>query len=150
MRFMIIRKADKATEAGVLPSTELITAMMKYNEDLVKAGAMLAGEGLQPSSKGARIKFSGGNPTVIDGPFIEAKELIAGFTMIQATSKEEAIEWVKRWPTLDADGEVEIELRQVYEAEDFGAEFTPTLREAEEHMRQQIIASGEQFCRKSS
>jgi hypothetical protein len=137
MRFMIIRKADKNTEAGVLPSTELIAAMMKYNEELVQAGVMLAGEGLQPSTKGARIKFSAGKPTVLDGPFAETKELMAGFTMIQVKSKQEAIEWVKRWPALDGDGAVELELRQVYEMEDFGDEFTPELRSAEEHLRQQ-------------
>ncbi|SIO59334.1 Uncharacterized conserved protein [Singulisphaera sp. GP187] len=142
MRFMIIRKADKQTEAGVLPSEELLTAMVKYNEELVKAGVMLAGEGLQPSSKGARIKFSGGKPTVVDGPFAETKELIAGFTMIEVKSKEEALEWVKRWPALDGDGAVELELRQVFEASDFGAEFTPELREAEERMRDQLLQSG--------
>jgi hypothetical protein len=137
MRFMIIRKADAETEAGVMPSEQLIAAMMKYNEELVKAGAMLAGEGLQPSSKGARVKFSGGKPAVIDGPFTETKELIAGFTMIQAKSREEAIEWVKRWPAIDGHGEAEIEIRQVFEAEDFGAEFTPELREQEERLRAQ-------------
>jgi len=137
MRFMIIRKADKNTEAGTLPSTELITAMMKYNEEMIQAGIMLAGEGLQPSVKGARISFSGGKPTVMDGPFAETKELMAGFTMIQVKSKQEAIEWVKRWPALDGDGAVELELRQVYEAEDFGAEFTPELRETEERLRRQ-------------
>jgi hypothetical protein len=140
MRFMIIRKADKNTEGGVLPSTELIAAMMKYNEELVQAGVMLAGEGLQPSAKGARIKFSAGKPTVLDGPFAETKELMAGFTMIQVKSKQEAIEWVKRWPALDGDGAVELELRQVYEMEDFGDEFTPELRSAEEHLRQQSTA----------
>jgi hypothetical protein len=137
MRFMIIRKADAETEAGVMPSEQLIAAMMKYNEELVKAGAMLAGEGLQPSSKGARVKFSGGKPAVIDGPFTETKELIAGFTMIQAKSREEAIEWVKRWPAIDGHGEAEIEIRQVFEADDFGAEFTPELREQEERLRAQ-------------
>ena len=101
MRFMLIRKADKDTEAGVMPSEELLTAMLKYNEELVKAGVMLQGEGLQPSSKGARVRFSSGKPIVIDGPFTETKELIAGFTMIQVKSKEEAIEWVKRWPAID-------------------------------------------------
>ncbi|WP_211461843.1 YciI family protein [Collimonas silvisoli] len=140
MRFMIIRKADKNTEAGALPSTELIAAMMKYNEELVQAGVMLAGEGLQPSAKGARIKFSAGKPTVLDGPFAETKELMAGFTMIQVKSRQEAIEWVKRWPVLDGDGAVELELRQVYEMEDFGAEFTPELRSVEEHLRQQSAA----------
>jgi hypothetical protein len=137
MRFMIIRRADKDTEAGVLPKEELIAAMMKYNEELVKAGVMLQGEGLQPSSKGARVKFSKGKPSVIDGPFTETKELIAGFSMIQVRSKEEAIEWVKRWPAIDAGGEVEIEIRQVFEAEDFGPEFTPELRKQEERLRAQ-------------
>jgi hypothetical protein len=134
---MIIRKADKETEAGVLPSTELLAAMMKYNEELVKAGVMLQGEGLQASSKGARVKFSKGKPTVIDGPFTEAKELIAGFTMIQVKSKEEAIEWVKRWPALDGHGEVEIEIRQVFEADDFGPELTPEIRKQEQRLRAQ-------------
>ncbi|AMP06394.1 YciI family protein [Collimonas pratensis] len=137
MRFMIIRKADKATEAGEMPSEELLTAMIKYNEEMIQAGVMLAGEGLQPSAKGARIKFSGGKPTVLDGPFAETKELIAGFTMIQVKSKQEALEWVKRWPPLDANGGVELELRQVFEAEDFGDELTPELREAEERLRRQ-------------
>ncbi len=116
---MIIRKADKNTEAGVMPSEELLAAMANYNEELVKAGVMLQGDGLQPSSKGARVKFSGGKPTVIDGPFTEAKELIAGFTMVDAKSKEEAIEWVKRWPPIDGDGNVELEIRQVFELSDF-------------------------------
>ncbi len=140
MRFMIIRKADKETEAGALPSKELIDAMMKYNEEMVKAGVMLQGDGLRASSKGARVKFKGGKPTVIDGPFAEAKELIAGFSMIQVKSKEEAIEWVKRWPAIDGHGEVEIEIRQVFEAEDFGPEFTPELRETEERLRAQMDA----------
>ena len=109
--------------------------MIQYNDEMVKAGVMLAGEGLQPSSKGARVKFSKGKPTVIDGPFTETKELIAGFSMIQVKSKEEAIEWVKKWPAADANGEVEIEIRQVYEAEDFGEGFTPELREKEERQR---------------
>jgi hypothetical protein len=135
MRFMIIRKADKNTEAGVLPRQELLAAMMKYNEELVKAGVMLQGEGLQPSSKGTRVKLTAGKPTVVDGPFTETKELIAGFTMIQVRSKDEAIEWVKRWPV--EDGDVELEIRQVFEAEDFGAEFTPELREQEERLRAQ-------------
>jgi hypothetical protein len=115
--------------------------MMRYNEEMVKAGVMLAGEGLQPSSKGARVKFKGGKPTVIDGPFAETKELIAGFSMIRVKSREEAIEWLKRWPTEDANGEVELELRQVYEAEDFGEEFTPELRRHEEMLRQQAAAN---------
>ena len=138
MRFMIIRKADKETEAGVLPSTELLAAMTQYNEEMVKAGVMLQGEGLHASSKGARVKFSSGKPTVIDGPFAETKELIAGFTMIQVRSKEEAIEWVKRWPSIDGHGEVELEIRQVFEAEDFGPEFTPELRELEERQRARL------------
>ena len=140
MRFMILRMADKNTEAGVMPSEKLFAAMGQYMEDLTKAGVLLAAEGLQASSKGARIKFSRGKPTVIDGPFADAKELIAGFCLIQAKSKDEAIEWVKRWPALDGDGEVEIEIRQVFEAEDFGPEFTPELRKAEERMRAQAAA----------
>jgi len=134
---MLMVKANKDTEAGVLPSEKLLTEMGKYNEELVKAGVMLAGEGLQPSSKGARVKFSGTKRTVIDGPFAEAKELIAGFWLIQAKSKEEAIEWVKRCPN-PMEGESEIEIRQVYEASDFGDEFTPELREAEERMREHM------------
>ena len=141
MRFMIMIKADKNTEAGVLPDEKLLTEMGKYNEELVKAGIMLAGEGLHPSSKGARVKFSGDKRTVIDGPFTEAKELIAGFWLIQVKSKEEAIEWVKRCPNPMA-GESEIEIRQVFEAEDFGAEFTPELREQEERLRSQIGEKG--------
>ncbi len=137
MRFMLIRKADKETEAGVLPSTELIEEMTKYNQALHEAGMLLGGEGLHPSARGAKVKFSGGKPTVIDGPFTEAKELIAGFTLIQAKSREEAIEWVKRWPALDAGGNVEIEIRQVFDADDFGEAFTPELREAEERMFQE-------------
>ena len=135
MRFMIIRKADRNTEAGVLPTQELLAAMMKYNEELVKAGVMLQGEGLQPSSKGTRVKLTDGKPVVTDGPFTETKELIAGFTMIQVRSKEEAVEWVKRWPVEDSDAELEI--RQVFEAEDFGAEFSPELRRHEERLRAQ-------------
>jgi hypothetical protein len=120
MRFLIIRKADTSTEAGVAPTEELIAAMGRYNEEMVKAGVMLSGDGLQPTSKGARVKFSGGKPRVIDGPFTEAKELVAGFSILQVNSKEEAIEWVKRWPQIDGGGEVEIEIRQLYELEDFG------------------------------
>jgi hypothetical protein len=138
MRFMIIRKADEQTEAGVMPGEELLTAMGQYMEDLVKAGVLLAGEGLHPSSKGSRIRFSGGKPTVTDGPFAEAKELIAGFTLIQVKSRDEALEWVKRWPAQDGDGAAELELRQVFEAEDFGEEFTPELREAEERLRAEV------------
>jgi hypothetical protein len=136
MRFMIIVKATKDSEAGVMPSEQLLTEMGKFNEELVKAGVMLAGEGLHPSSKGARVKFSGDKRTVIDGPFAETKELIAGFWLWQVKSKEEAIEWVKRCPN-PMKGESEIEIRQVFEAEDFGAEFTPELREQEERLRAQ-------------
>ena len=136
MRFMIIVKATKDSEAGVMPSTQLLTEMVKFNEELVKAGVILAGEGLQPSSKGARVKFSGDKRTVIDGPFTETKELIAGYWLWQCKSKEEAIEWVKRCPN-PHEGESEIEIRQVFEAEDFGAEFTPELREQEERIRAQ-------------
>ena len=139
MRFMVLVKADKDSEAGVLPNEQLLTAMGKFNDELVKAGVMLAGEGLHPSSKGTRIKFSGEKRTVIDGPFTEAKELIAGFWIWQVNSKEEAIEWVKRCPN-PMGGESEIEIRQVFEADDFGAEFTPELREQEERLRQQATA----------
>lgn len=139
MRFMVMIKADQDTEAGVMPSEKLLTEMGKYNEELVKAGVMLAGEGLHPSSKGARVKFSGDKRTVIDGPFAETKELIAGFWIFQVKSKEEAIEWVKRCPN-PLEGECEIEIRQVFEAEDFGTELTPELRKAEERMRAQIAS----------
>ena len=135
MKFMIIRKADKDTEAGMMPTEQLVTDMLKYNEEMIRAGVMFDGMGLQPSVKGARIKFRDGKPTVIDGPFAEAKELIAGFTLIQVKSREEALEWVKRWPPIDGNGNVELELRQIYEAEDFGAEFTPEIRKQEELLR---------------
>jgi hypothetical protein len=138
MRFMILVKADKNSEAGVLPDKKLLTEMGKFNEELVKAGVMLAGEGLQPSSKGARVKFSGSKRTVIDGPFAETKELIAGYWLWQVKSKEEAVEWVKRCPNPFPGTESEIEIRQLFEAEDFGAEFTPELREQEERLRAQI------------
>jgi len=134
---MVIIKADKDTEAGVMPSQELLTAMGNYNEELVKAGIMLAGEGLQPSSKGARVRFSGTQRTVIDGPFAETKELIAGFWLWQVKSKEEAIEWVKRCPN-PLEGECEVEIRQVFENDDFGEEFTPELREQEDRLRAEI------------
>jgi hypothetical protein len=120
MRFMIIRKADPDTEAGAMPSEELIAAMGKYNEEMVRAGVMLAGDGLKPSSKGARVKFVRGKPTITDGPFTETKELVAGYSIIQVKSKHEAIDWVRRWPQLDGNGSVEIEIRQLYELEDFG------------------------------
>ena len=134
MRFMVIVKANEESEAGVLPDEKILAAMGKYNEELVKAGVMLAGEGLHPSSKGVRVKFSGGKKTVTDGPFSETKELIAGFWLWQVKSKEEAIEWLKRAPF---DGGTEVELRQVFEAEDFGANLTPELREQEERLRAQ-------------
>jgi hypothetical protein len=133
---MVLVKADKNTEAGIMPSEQLLAEMGKFNEELVKAGVLLAGEGLHPSSKGARIKFSGDKRTVIDGPFTETKELIAGFWLWQVKSKEEAIEWVKRCPN-PTGAESEIEIRQVFEAADFGAEFTPALREQEERVRAQ-------------
>ncbi len=133
---MVIVKATKDSEAGVMPGEKLLTDMGKFNEELVKAGVMLAGEGLQPSSKGVRVKFSGAKRTVVDGPFAETKELIAGFWLWQVKSKEEAIEWVKRCPN-PMPGDSEIEIRQVFEAEDFGAEFTPELREQEERLRAQ-------------
>jgi len=121
MRFMIIRKADPQTEAGVMPSAALVDAMQSYNEEMVRAGVMLGGDGLRPSRDGARIKFHRGKPTIVDGPFAESKELVAGYSIIQVSSREEAIEWLRKWPVLDGDGEVELELRQLYEAEDFGA-----------------------------
>jgi hypothetical protein len=133
---MILVKADKNSEAGVLPDQKILAEMGKYNEELAEAGVLLAGEGLHPSSKGARVTFSGSKRTVIDGPFAETKELIAGFWLWQVKSKEEAIEWVKRCPMADA----EIEIRQVFEAEDFGPAFTPELREQEERLRAQVNA----------
>jgi hypothetical protein len=139
MRFMIMVKADKNSEAGVMPDQKLLTEMGKFNEELVKAGVMLAGEGLQPSSKGARVRFSGDKRTVIDGPFSETKELVAGYWLWEVKSKQEAIEWVKRCPN-PTGAESEIEIRQVFEAADFGAEFTPELREQEERLRAQIAA----------
>jgi len=131
---MVIVKANKDSEAGVMPSREILEAMGKYNEELVKAGVMLAGEGLHPSSKGVRVRFTGNKPTVIDGPFAETKELIAGFWLWKCDSKEEAIKWIKRSPFQDT----EIEIRQVFETEDFGDEFTPELREQEERLREQM------------
>jgi hypothetical protein len=136
MRFMVMVRADENTEAGVMPSSEILAAMGKFNEEMVKAGIMLAGEGLHPSMRGTRLKFSGATPTVSDGPF-PAKELVCGFWMLQVKSKEEAIEWMKRAPF---GGGAEIEIRQVFEAEDFGAEFTPEMREAEERLRAEVAA----------
>lgn len=138
MRFMVIVKATKESEAGVMPSEKLLADMGKFNEDLVKAGVMLAGEGLHSSSKGARVRFFGKERSVIDGPFAETKELVAGFWLWQVKSLEEAIEWVKRCPNPFETGVSEIEIRQVFEAEDFGAEFTPELREQEELLRVKI------------
>jgi hypothetical protein len=137
MRFMVIVKADKDSEAGVMPTEQMLADMGNFNDELVKAGVMLAGEGLHPSSKGARIRFSGAERTVIDGPFAETKELIAGFWLIQVKSLDEAIEWIKRAPM---GGDTELEIRQVFEADDFGAEFTPELREQEERQRARIAA----------
>ena len=137
MRCIVMVKATKNSEAGVMPKQELLTEMGKFNEELVKAGVLLAAEGLQPSSKGKRVRFSGSNRRVIDGPFTEAKELIAGFWLWQVRSMEEAVEWVKRCPN-PFEGESEIEIRQVFEADDFGPELTPELREQEERLRKQV------------
>lgn len=136
MRFMIIRKADSRTEAWAKPSKALVDAMMAYNEEMIRAGVMLGGDGLKPSVRGARIKFSRGKPKVTDGPFAEAKELVAGYTIIQVASREEALAWVKRWPVEDGDGEVELELRELYEADDFGDEFTPAIERQDQLLRQ--------------
>ena len=138
MRFIVMVKATKDSEAGALPDQKLLADMGKYNEELVKAGVMLAGEGLQPSSKGARVRFSGSKRTVIDGPFAETKELVAGFWLFQCKSLAEAIEWVKRCPNPMPNQESEIEIRQVFESEDFGAEFTPELREQERRLGEQM------------
>jgi hypothetical protein len=140
MRFMLIRKADAKTEAGVLPTEPLMAAMGQYMEEMSKAGILLAGEGLLASSKGARVKFSAGKPRVIDGPFPETGQLIGGFCIIQVGSKQAAIDWVKRWPALDGDGNLEVEIRQVAEAEDFGPEFTKEMSEAEDRMRAEAAA----------
>jgi hypothetical protein len=141
---MVIIKANKDSEAGILPDEQLLTAMGKYNEELVKAGVMLAGEGLHPSSKGIRVRFSQGKQTVIDGPFTETKELIAGYWLWQVKSMEEAIEWIKRCPCPDSAEEGEIEIRQVFEMSDFGAEFTPELKEQEERLRAQLASEKSQ------
>ena len=139
MRFMVLVKATKDSEAGILPTEELFTAMGKYNEELARAGIMLAGEGLQPSSKGARVRFSGKNRSVIDGPFTETKELVAGFWLWQCKSMDEAIEWVKRCPN-PMPGDSEIEIRQVFESEDFGPEFTQKLKAQEDRIRAEVAA----------
>jgi len=140
MRFMVTVMADENSEAGVMPSEDLLRQMGEFNEEMVKAGVMLAGEGLHPSSKGARVTFSGQERSVVDGPFAEAKELIAGYWLIQVKSLDEAIEWVKRCPN-PMEGESEIQIRQVFEAEDFGDEFTPELREQEDRIREQAEAN---------
>jgi hypothetical protein len=137
MRCIVMVKANKDSESGVMPKTELLAEMGKFNEELAKAGVLLAGEGLQPSSKGKRVRFSGPKRTVIDGPFAETKELIAGFWLWQVRSMEEAVEWVKRCPN-PFEGESEIEIRRVFEAEDFGSEYTPELRERDEKVRNQV------------
>jgi hypothetical protein len=143
MKFMVMVKASKSSEAGVMPSEKLLAEMGKFNEELVKAGVMLAGEGLHPSSKGARVRFSGKSRTVIDGPFAETKELVAGFWIWQVKSRAEAIEWVKRCPNPMPE-DCEIEIRQIFAPEDFGAELTPELREKEERLRKQIAAKGQE------
>jgi hypothetical protein len=140
MKFMVIVKASAESEAGALPSTELLTAMGKYNEELVKAGVMLDGNGLQPSSKGARVRFEGNRRTVMDGPFAETRELVAGYWIFQCKSKDEAIEWVKRAPN-PMEGASEIEIRQIFEAEDFGDNLTPELREQEKRLGESIVAN---------
>ena len=139
MKFMVIVKASPESEAGKMPSEKMLAEMGKYNEELVKAGVLLAGEGLHPSAKGVRVQFSGSKRTVVDGPFAATGELIAGFWLFQVKSKEEVIEWVKRCPN-PMEGDSEIEIRQVFEAEDFGAEFTPELREQEDRLRETIAA----------
>jgi len=139
MRVMVMVKANEDSEAGVMPSTELLTAMGEYNEELVKAGVMLAGEGLHPSSKGKRVRFSGSDRSVVDGPFAETKELIAGFWILQVKDMDEAVEWVKRCPN-PMEGDSEIEIRRVFEAEDFGDQLTPELREQEQRLREQTEA----------
>ncbi|MEZ2418311.1 YciI family protein [Luteibacter sp. RCC_6_2] len=139
MRFMVIVRANEDSEAGKMPSEEMLTAMGNYNEELVRAGVMLAAEGLHPSSKGARVRFSGNRRDVIDGPFAEARELIAGFWLIQVRSLDEAIEWVKRAPN-PFEGESEIEIRRIFEAEDFGVEFTPEARAQEERLRAELAS----------
>jgi hypothetical protein len=140
MRFMILLKADKDTEAGVMPSQQLLADMGRYNEELIKAGVMQAGEGLQPTSKGARVRFSRGQVSVTEGPFPQTGELLAGFWIWKCKSKQEAIEWVKKVPMPMASGEAEIEIRQIFEAEDFGAEFTPELRAQEERQHAELAA----------
>jgi hypothetical protein len=140
MKFMVILKGNADYEAGAMPSEQLLTEMGRFNEELVKAGVLLAGEGLHPSSRGARIRFDGDRRTVVDGPFAETKELVSGFWMIEVGSKEEALEWMKRCPNPLGGGDAEIEIRQVFSMDDFGQEFTPELREQEERLREQVAA----------
>jgi hypothetical protein len=142
MRFMIIRKADPQTEAWAKPSEALVKAMMAYNEEMIRAGVMLSGDGLKPSARGARIKFSRGKPRITDGPFAESKELVAGFTIIQVATREEALAWVKRWPVEDGDGEVELELRELFEADDFGDVATSAIQRQEELLREATARRG--------
>jgi len=137
---MILRMADNETEAGVMPSEAMLRAMGDYMEEMSKAGVLLGGEGLHPSSRGKKIKFSAGKPTIIDGPFSEAKELIGGYAMINVKSEQEALDWVKRWPAMDSGGNVELQLRRVFEDDEFGDEFTPELREREQRMRAEAAA----------
>jgi hypothetical protein len=136
MRFMILRKADPQTEAGVMPTRELLEAMGNYMNEMVEAGIVRGGDGLHASAKGKKVRFAGGKPTVIDGPFTESKELVAGYLLIEVPSMDEALAWMKRWPSVDGDGAVELEIRPLIEAEDFGEEFTPEMREMEERMRE--------------
>ena len=142
MRFMIIRKADSQTEAGTMPSTELLAAMTGYLEEMHKAGIYVAGDGLKPSKQGKRVKFRGGKPTVIDGPFTETKELVAGYAIIEVPSMDDAVRWTKKWPV--EDGDVELEIRPFFESDDFGEEFTPELREREDRIRAEIDAKAAQ------
>lgn len=144
MRYMIIRKADPDTEASAMPSTELAAAMMAYNEEMVKAGVLVGGDGLRPTSDGFRVSFSAGKPTVVDGPFAEAKELVAGYTLINVASHEEAVEWARRWPAEDGDGNVQLEVRRLYEIDDFGEVFTPELREQHARSFEQAAKNAEQ------
>jgi len=137
---MILRMADNETEAGVMPSEAMLRAMGDYMEEMSKAGVLLGGEGLHPSSRGKKVKFSAGKPTIIDGPFSEAKELIGGYAMINVKSEQEALDWVKRWPAMDSGGNVELQLRRVFEDDEFGDEFTPELREREQRMRAEAAA----------
>jgi hypothetical protein len=140
MRFMIIRKADAQTEAEDMPTEQLLADMGAYMEELARAGVLLGGDGLKPSRTGVRINFKDGTPSVVDGPFAETKELVAGYTLLQCGSMEEAVEWMKKWPRLDGNGNVSLEIRPLYEADDFGEAFTPELREQEDRLRNELAA----------